>query len=65
MALSKMELLELRYLAKHQPLWGAHLQRGEPLTDPQMRRWIESGLIEAQGTDGYRLTAIGHIEINA
>lgn len=58
-SLSTMELLQLRYLARHQPLWGGHLQRGERLNDPDMVRWIERGWIEPDGTIGYRLTEDG------
>lgn len=55
MELSARERLALRYLRDaHQPLWGAHLDRGEP---PQgdLARWLELGLIEVVGEGtGYR-----------
>ena len=57
--LTAQEDMELRYLARStQPLWGGHLQRGEPVTDPDMKRWIDLGLIEPVGTKGYRVTAL-------
>jgi hypothetical protein len=49
--------LHLGYLAKsNTPLWGAHIQRGDPITDPDMQRWIDTGLIERAGDDGYVAT---------
>lgn len=50
MELSKRDHLHLRYLRDaDKPLWGAHLQRGEPITDPDMQRWLDAGLIEVVG----------------
>lgn len=64
--LTKRERLELEYLAKaHQPLWGGHLKRGEAITDPNMKRWVDQGLIEAVGTDGYVLTKAGELALRA
>lgn len=57
------EIDELRYLVRSlKPLWGGHLERGEPISDPQMRSWIERGLIvavEEYGVKGYRITPAG------
>lgn len=59
-----LERLQLAYLAKSpRPLWGGHLQRGERITDPNMQRWIDSGFIEAVGTEGYRITDWGRRHI--
>lgn len=56
----RVDLLSLRYLAlSGRPLWGGHLQRGEPVSDPDMRRWIEDGWIKAVGTEGYVITEAG------
>lgn len=56
----RIDLLSLRYLARsRQPLWGGHLKRGEPVSDPDMRRWIDEGIIEVVGTDGYVITDKG------
>lgn len=50
---------QLRYLARSsEPLWGGHLKRGEPITDQQMQRWLDLGLIEAVGSEGYRATPL-------
>lgn len=58
--LTERDKLQLRYLGRSlQPLWGGHLQRGEPISDPDMQRWLELGLIEAVGTRGYLLTVKG------
>jgi hypothetical protein len=58
--LSKMDRRHLGWLAKqHAPMWGGHLKRGEPISDPDMGRWIETGLIEAVDTEGYRITDAG------
>jgi hypothetical protein len=58
--LTESEKLELRYLQRaNKPLWGGHLKRKEPITDPKMQRWLDLGLIEAVRDDGYMLTATG------
>jgi hypothetical protein len=63
-ALTKTEAMELRYLERaDRPLWGGHLERGEPVTSPVMQRWIDAGLIEAHGTKGYMLTEAGKNEL--
>jgi hypothetical protein len=55
-----IERMQLEYLAKsHRPIWGGHLQRGERISDPDMQRWLDSGWIEAVGTEGYRITDAG------
>ncbi len=39
--------LELQWLARQStPMWGGHLERGQPISDPQMRAWVEDGVIE-------------------
>ena len=64
MALSKMDQLQLGWLARRaKPMWGGHLKRGEPISDPDMRRWVETGLIKAIGTEGYVLTEAGRREV--
>lgn len=56
----RLDLLSLSYLAQSDNLlWGGHLQRGEPISDPDMRRWVDDGIIEAVGTEGYRITEAG------
>ena len=66
MALTRMEALELAYLGRSSvPLWGGHLQRGEELRNDNMRRWIEQGMIEAVGCEGYILTAAGRAAIHS
>ena len=50
MELSNRDRLHLRHLRDaDEPLWGGHLQRGEPITDPDMQRWLDAGLIEVVG----------------
>jgi len=52
--------LQLEYLARSdKPIWGGHLKRGERISDPDMQRWLDSGWIEAVGTEGYRITEKG------
>ncbi len=55
------ERLQLEYLRRStEPLWGGHLQRGEPVTDGDMMRWIDNGWIEvAPDRSGYVLTELG------
>ena len=55
------ERLQLEYLGRSaKPLWGGHLSRNEPVTDANMRRWIDSGWIEvASDRSGYVLTDLG------
>lgn len=47
--------------AQKLPMWGGHLERGEPVSDPMMRRWITDGIIEAVSSPrpGYVLTDKG------
>jgi DNA-binding PadR family transcriptional regulator len=55
-----LERMQLEYLARaYQPIWGGHIKRGEPITDPDMQRWLDQGWIEVVGTDGYRITDKG------
>lgn len=65
--LSEREKSELRYLAKHGPMWHgvrAAKERGELLSDTDIPRWLELGLIDRQG-DGYGITKKGRIECGA
>lgn len=40
--------IELKWLSEQSlPMWGGHLERGEPISDPVMRGWVEDGLILA------------------
>ena len=60
MKLTRQEIMELSYLERsYRPLYGGHLQRGQPISDPQLARWVETGLIKAVGTEGYRITDLG------
>jgi hypothetical protein len=44
--LSRLEFLMLRDLTQQSlPVWGGHLERGEPITSPTMERWVRAGLI--------------------
>lgn len=64
MTLTNRDKLHLGYLAKAgRPLWGGHLERGEPISDPDMKRWLELGLIQPVDNSGYVLTADGEREI--
>ncbi len=55
------ERAQLEYLGRSgRPLWGGHLSRNEPITDGEMRRWIDNGWIEvAADRSGYVLTDAG------
>lgn len=57
-----LERLQLEWLGKQaHPVWGGHLARGEPISDPDMRRWLDNGWIEVTpGREGYRLAMKGH-----
>jgi len=56
----KVALWSLQYLARsHVPLWGGHLKRREPITDGEMQDWVDRGLIQAVGTEGYVITEAG------
>ena len=53
---------ELNWLGRQRlPMWGGHLERGEPVSDPQMRHWIADGMIEAvtEPRPGYVITDKG------
>jgi hypothetical protein len=56
-------IMELRWLAQQaHPVWGGHIERGEPVSDGQLRAWIESGIVaEASepGIPGYKITDKG------
>ena len=46
--LNQSALSELEWLAKQPgPVWGGTLERNDPITDPQMQKWIADGLIKA------------------
>lgn len=63
---TERDRLHLAFLAiSDKPLWGGHLQRGEPITDPDMQRWLDSGLIKRIGNEGYVISEIGLREIEA
>jgi hypothetical protein len=55
------ERLQLEYLGRSsKPLWGAHLSRNEPVTDGDMKRWIDNGWIAVdKDRRGYVLTDLG------
>lgn len=64
MKMTAREIVELKWLAgRYSAVWGGHLQRGQPLNDPQMKRWLELGLIEQVGIEGYRISAAGRAAI--
>ncbi|WP_024337961.1 hypothetical protein [Bradyrhizobium japonicum] len=64
--LTMQEKVELRYLGRsRKPLWGGHLERGEPLSDQTMQRWLSLGLIQQVGKEGYVLTPKGEQQANA
>ena len=53
---------ELRWLAKQTaPVWGGHIERREPITDPQLKRWVKHGIVtQVMGMrSGYRITPKG------
>ena len=56
---------ELEWLGRQRlPMWGGHLERGEPVSDPMMQHWIAEGLIEAveKPCQGYvRLRRAGNV----
>jgi len=59
-SLSRREIAELTYLADQvYPIWGGHLHRGQPQTDPLMQRWLALGLIVQVRNDGYCITGLG------
>ena len=65
MILTAQERVELAYLEKQRkPIWGGHLERREPLGDPQMQRWIDLGIITKVGDEGYIITDLGRAELN-
>jgi hypothetical protein len=42
------------------PLWGGHLERGDPITDRDMQRWLDNGWIAvSEDRSGYVLTDLG------
>lgn len=58
--MTDLERLELAYLAKqYRPIWGAHLKRGEPLPDNNMKRWLVRGWMKQVGLQGYVITNTG------
>lgn len=66
MKLSSMDKTQLCWLAQQpSPMWGGHLERNEPLSDPQMRAWVENGLIEAVSREVFGRTIHGYIITDA
>lgn len=66
MKLTPIARLSLSYLAKsREPLWGGHLKRGEPITDPEMRSWVANGLIKQFRDEGYFITEAGRAALLA
>lgn len=60
MVLGKNAVLHLRWLAQQgKPMWGGHIERGEPLTDPDIKSWLEAGLIKRVEDFGYMITEKG------
>lgn len=58
--MKEIEQLSLAYLAKSaKPLWGGHLERGEPISDPDMQRWLNLGFIKQIANEGYVITRAG------
>jgi hypothetical protein len=55
---------ELRWLGRQSlPMWGGHLERGEPLTSETMQEYLIRGLIEPVSDPclGYVLTDAGRL----
>lgn len=53
---------ELQWLARQQlPMWGGHLERREPVSNANMRQYIDDGLIKAVSRPrlGYIITDKG------
>lgn len=66
MVLTRMDALELSYLAKaRKPLWGAHMQRGESVSNQTLERWLECGFIEEVVMEGYVITAAGRAALSS
>lgn len=58
--MSPQERMELNYLRKSpRPLWGGHLERGQPISDPMMKRWVDLGWIIPVAKRGYILSPKG------
>lgn len=61
MALKKDDRLRLKWLSLHGPAWGGHIERKEPLTNPDLKAWLQAGLIKLDASGiGYVLTEKGH-----
>lgn len=60
-ATTPKEIYQLEWLARHQPAWGGHLERGEPISDPLMQSMVDRGLIATTGDppSGYAVTEYG------
>ena len=59
---------ELHWLAQQkEPVWWGHLERGEPISDPKMRMWVEEGYIEVvrEPRLGYIITEKGRQRVDA
>lgn len=61
-------IAELQWLSRqHLPMWGGHLERGEPINDRTLLAWVNAGLIEAVDKPcvGYVLTEKGRAYLRA
>ncbi len=61
-----IRIAELEWLGKQRmPVWGGHLKRCEPASDPCLLGWIADGIVEAVETPckGYVLTDKGRAYI--
>lgn len=61
MDLDETAILYLRWLAQqHRPMWGGHLERGEPLADGVVKDLLTAGLIAIdEDRIGYMITEAG------
>lgn len=67
MPLDQNTVLHLRWLNNQHgmPRFGGHIERGEPLTDPNLLAWLRDGLIELDPTKrGYVITDKGRDAID-
>lgn len=63
-SISTRDKWALMYLAKaDRPVWGGHLSRGEP-ANYEIQNWLERGLIQQVGDQGYVLTEFGRSAIS-
>ena len=63
-AISSIDRVLLSFLAAQEdPVWGGHLERGEPLNDAAMIGWLDRGWIEQVEDKGYRITDSGREQL--